>query len=177
MHTRARAPTHPPPPRYELFLDDLPIWGFVGELRKMGGDEKAFIYTHKTFDVAYNKDRIIHVRRGGSGQGRAQYGGGRGGQAQGMTNGACSARTGHVCANSSNHDRGDARQAARVSSTGLACQSKDRHAPRKREGRKRCVPVAHAPPSSTQPRHGPPRHSMHTSIPVPCSCRGCCPAP
>lgn len=52
-----------------MFLDDLPIWGFVGEVRKdkvgevgaAGAEEKAYIYTHKTFDVSYNTDRIIQV--------------------------------------------------------------------------------------------------------------------
>jgi hypothetical protein len=26
--------------RYELFLDDLPMWGFVGEMRKDGSGER-----------------------------------------------------------------------------------------------------------------------------------------
>ncbi|PNW72922.1 hypothetical protein CHLRE_14g611850v5 [Chlamydomonas reinhardtii] len=47
---------------FELFMDDLPVWGFVGELKKDDtGNETAYIYTSKRFDVAYNGDRIIQV--------------------------------------------------------------------------------------------------------------------
>mmetsp|Transcript_26103 Transcript_26103/g.57030 ORF Transcript_26103/g.57030 Transcript_26103/m.57030 type:complete len:589 (-) Transcript_26103:1092-2858(-) len=47
---------------YELFLDDLPIWGFVGEAKKdKNGQEAIYIYTHKAFDISYNKDKIIQV--------------------------------------------------------------------------------------------------------------------
>jgi len=47
---------------YEFFVDDLPLWGFVGPPpEQTQGDTNAYIYTHKTFDFAYNDDRIIHV--------------------------------------------------------------------------------------------------------------------
>lgn len=48
---------------YELFMDDLPIWGFVGPPPEQtnDGNSKIYIYTHKTFDIAYNGNRIIHV--------------------------------------------------------------------------------------------------------------------
>uniref|UniRef100_A0A061RAB8 Transmembrane 9 superfamily member n=1 Tax=Tetraselmis sp. GSL018 TaxID=582737 RepID=A0A061RAB8_9CHLO len=54
---------------YELFMDDLPIWGFVGEYvsaetsRAEGGpaEEQIYIYTHKSFDINYNGNRIIQV--------------------------------------------------------------------------------------------------------------------
>eukprot|EP00475_Leptophrys_vorax_P028769 TRINITY_DN41862_c0_g1_i1.p1 TRINITY_DN41862_c0_g1~~TRINITY_DN41862_c0_g1_i1.p1 ORF type:complete len:623 (+),score=67.04 TRINITY_DN41862_c0_g1_i1:89-1870(+) len=53
---------------YELFMDDLPIWGFVGEsvppTEKAEGaaaEEQIFIYTHKSFDINYNGDQIIQV--------------------------------------------------------------------------------------------------------------------
>lgn len=47
---------------YEFFMDELPIWGFVGPPPEQTQDDStAFIYTHKTFDIAYNGDRIIHV--------------------------------------------------------------------------------------------------------------------
>eukprot|EP00887_Chlorella_sp_A99_P006658 scaffold3.g6658.t1 len=47
---------------YELFMDDLPIWGFVGPPpEQTKGDTNVYIYTHKTFDITYNKDRVIHV--------------------------------------------------------------------------------------------------------------------
>ena len=57
---------------YQMHLDDLPIWGMVGEL--VAHDESArqtqrgsilgfetYIYTHKAFVVGYNGKRIISV--------------------------------------------------------------------------------------------------------------------
>jgi len=47
---------------YQLFLDDLPIWGMVGEyFEEEGSQPKVFIYTHKKFVITYNKDRVIEV--------------------------------------------------------------------------------------------------------------------
>ncbi|XP_011009384.1 PREDICTED: transmembrane 9 superfamily member 1-like [Populus euphratica] len=48
---------------FEFFVDDLPLWGFVGELRpdKNGENGKHFLYTHKSITIQYNKDQIIHV--------------------------------------------------------------------------------------------------------------------
>ncbi|KAL4541378.1 hypothetical protein Ndes2437B_g05748 [Nannochloris sp. 'desiccata'] len=47
---------------YEFFMDDLPIWGFVGPPpEQTQEDTQVYVYTHKTFDIAYNGDRIIHV--------------------------------------------------------------------------------------------------------------------
>eukprot|EP01104_Vermistella_antarctica_P005045 TRINITY_DN1545_c0_g1_i1.p1 TRINITY_DN1545_c0_g1~~TRINITY_DN1545_c0_g1_i1.p1 ORF type:complete len:584 (-),score=138.20 TRINITY_DN1545_c0_g1_i1:296-2047(-) len=46
---------------YQFFLDDLPIWGMVGESVGEGASAKLFVYTHKHFDVAYNIDRVIEV--------------------------------------------------------------------------------------------------------------------
>ena len=51
---------------YELFMDDLPVWGFVGEYvsaetshAEGGPDEEQFyIYTHKSFDINYNGNRV-----------------------------------------------------------------------------------------------------------------------
>ncbi|CAA3005971.1 transmembrane 9 superfamily member 1 [Olea europaea subsp. europaea] len=42
---------------FEFFIDDLPLWGFVGE----NTDNKHVLYTHKSITVNYNKDQIIHV--------------------------------------------------------------------------------------------------------------------
>jgi hypothetical protein len=48
-----------------MYLDDLPIWGMVGE--KYQGEGKAdkdtdkFIFTHRRLSVAYNGPRIIQV--------------------------------------------------------------------------------------------------------------------
>ena len=50
---------------YELFIDELPLWGFVGEVAEDDGvpslEEKIYLYTHKAIDVSYNEDRVIHV--------------------------------------------------------------------------------------------------------------------
>jgi len=54
---------------YELFMDDLPVWGFVGEYVSAetsaaeGGpsEEQVYIYTHKSFDINYNGNRLIQV--------------------------------------------------------------------------------------------------------------------
>ncbi|WZY97463.1 hypothetical protein YC2023_069792 [Brassica napus] len=48
---------------FEFFMDDLPLWGFVGELQsdKNGENGKHVLYTHKNIIVKYNKDQIIHV--------------------------------------------------------------------------------------------------------------------
>lgn len=56
---------------YQFFLDDLPIWGMVGELAApempegspvpAEGEGEPLLYTHKKFVVAYNGNRIIQV--------------------------------------------------------------------------------------------------------------------
>ncbi|KAK4745129.1 hypothetical protein SAY87_011441 [Trapa incisa] len=48
---------------FEFFMDDLPLWGFVGELHpeKDSDISKHVLYTHKRITIQYNKDQIIHV--------------------------------------------------------------------------------------------------------------------
>lgn len=61
---------------YQLFIDELPIWGMVGEVvaeedvireieshteQPHGIADATFLYTHKTFTIAYNGPRIIEV--------------------------------------------------------------------------------------------------------------------
>lgn len=47
---------------YQLFIDDLPMWGMVGEIVvNQAGVEEYYFYTHKQFDLSYNNDRIIEV--------------------------------------------------------------------------------------------------------------------
>jgi len=50
---------------YQLFLDDLPIWGMVGEVvpspEGKKDDEKLYIYTHSKFVATWNGDRVIEV--------------------------------------------------------------------------------------------------------------------
>ena len=61
--------------RYQLYLDDLPIWGMVGEIiaseeelndmeahpEKEHKTRDSFIYTTKHFTIAYNGNQIIEV--------------------------------------------------------------------------------------------------------------------
>ena len=72
---------------YQMYVDDLPVWGMVGEMlpdlgaaksenfgsdlshleeavarhEEMGGDLKAYVYTKRTLKVSYNQDRVIKV--------------------------------------------------------------------------------------------------------------------
>eukprot|EP00003_Mantamonas_plastica_P024641 TRINITY_DN462_c1_g1_i10.p1 TRINITY_DN462_c1_g1~~TRINITY_DN462_c1_g1_i10.p1 ORF type:complete len:259 (-),score=64.70 TRINITY_DN462_c1_g1_i10:76-810(-) len=60
---------------YQMYLDDLPIWGMVGEVISQESEEEplqgthtrdhsndqAYIYTHKKFSISYNGDQIIEV--------------------------------------------------------------------------------------------------------------------
>ncbi|XP_059447795.1 transmembrane 9 superfamily member 1 [Corylus avellana] len=47
----------------EFFVDDLPMWGFVGDWQqdKNGDIGKHVLYTHKKIIIKYNKDQIIHA--------------------------------------------------------------------------------------------------------------------
>ncbi|CAF0967265.1 unnamed protein product, partial [Didymodactylos carnosus] len=44
---------------YQMFIDDLPVWGVVGEMDD--SDKAAYIWTHKKFEIGYNGDRIVEV--------------------------------------------------------------------------------------------------------------------
>ncbi|GLU16347.1 hypothetical protein SLE2022_327850 [Rubroshorea leprosula] len=47
---------------FEFFIDDLPLWGFVGELYpEKTHDNKHLLLTNKNFIIKYNGDKIIHV--------------------------------------------------------------------------------------------------------------------
>ncbi|XP_012462961.1 transmembrane 9 superfamily member 1 [Gossypium raimondii] len=48
---------------FEFFMDDLPLWGFVGELHpdRNSDNSKHVLYTHKNIIIKFNKDQIIHV--------------------------------------------------------------------------------------------------------------------
>ncbi|RWW41548.1 hypothetical protein BHE74_00052952 [Ensete ventricosum] len=49
---------------FQMYFDDLPIWGFIGKVDKEGkdlGDYKYYLYRHIHFDVLYNGDRVIEI--------------------------------------------------------------------------------------------------------------------
>ncbi len=43
---------------YQMYLDDLPIWGVVGEI---GENNEHYIYTHKKFEIGFNGKQIVDV--------------------------------------------------------------------------------------------------------------------
>ena len=44
-----------------MFMDDLPIWGFIGKVERVAEEEKYSLFTHIHFDIQYNGDRVIQV--------------------------------------------------------------------------------------------------------------------
>ncbi|XP_050536753.1 transmembrane 9 superfamily member 3 [Daktulosphaira vitifoliae] len=44
---------------YQMYIDDLPIWGIVGEIDET--NNKYYIWTHKKFDIGYNGKYIVDV--------------------------------------------------------------------------------------------------------------------
>ncbi|XP_057651232.1 transmembrane 9 superfamily member 3 [Diorhabda carinulata] len=42
---------------YQMYIDGLPIWGVVGEMK----DNSYYIWTHKKFEIGYNGKQIIDV--------------------------------------------------------------------------------------------------------------------
>lgn len=44
---------------YQMYVDDLPIWGVVGEADDTKGE--YYVYTHKKFDLAFNGNQIVDV--------------------------------------------------------------------------------------------------------------------
>lgn len=49
---------------FQMYYDDLPIWGFIGKVDKEGKDPseyRYYLYKHIHFDILYNKDRVIEI--------------------------------------------------------------------------------------------------------------------
>lgn len=46
---------------YQMYIDDLPIWGIVGEVEELSDHTNYYLWTHKKFDIGYNGDRIVDV--------------------------------------------------------------------------------------------------------------------
>ncbi|XP_051139427.1 transmembrane 9 superfamily member 1-like [Andrographis paniculata] len=47
---------------FEFFMDDLPLWGFIGEtIPDKSSDKKHVLWTHKNLVIKYNGNQIIHV--------------------------------------------------------------------------------------------------------------------
>lgn len=56
---------------YQLYLDDLPAWGLVGEL---DDNADAYIYTHRRFDIGYNANQVVELNLTTSDRVRLQSG-------------------------------------------------------------------------------------------------------
>ncbi|KAK8487959.1 hypothetical protein V6N11_007174 [Hibiscus sabdariffa] len=50
---------------FQMYYDDLPIWGFLGKVDKEGkadpSDYKYYLFKHLIFEILYNKDRVIEI--------------------------------------------------------------------------------------------------------------------
>lgn len=47
---------------YQMYLDDLPIEGLIGEFNPNKGDKGSYsLYNHRDFIIGYNNDRIVEV--------------------------------------------------------------------------------------------------------------------
>jgi hypothetical protein len=59
LSSLALDPFHPFAPTDQMYLDDLPVWGMVGEsYEDEAGEKKVFIYTHQKFSLSWNSDRV-----------------------------------------------------------------------------------------------------------------------
>ena len=50
---------------FQMYYDDLPIWGFVGKIEKIlkpnAPEMRYYLFTHVHFDVAYNGDKVVEI--------------------------------------------------------------------------------------------------------------------
>ncbi|XP_049948947.1 transmembrane 9 superfamily member 3 [Schistocerca serialis cubense] len=46
---------------YQMYLDDLPVWGIVGEVEETESGTNYYIWTHKKFEIGYNGKQIVDV--------------------------------------------------------------------------------------------------------------------
>jgi transmembrane 9 superfamily protein 3 len=45
--------------QFQMFVDDLPVWGYVGKVDSKGRD--ALLYTHNHFNISFNGKQIVEV--------------------------------------------------------------------------------------------------------------------
>ncbi|KAK8588662.1 hypothetical protein V6N13_087567 [Hibiscus sabdariffa] len=50
---------------FQMYFDDLPIWGFFGQVDKDSKDDPSkyeyYLYNHLLFDIFYNKDHVVEI--------------------------------------------------------------------------------------------------------------------
>jgi transmembrane 9 superfamily protein 3 len=58
---------------YQMYLDDLPIWGIVGDIDENEKDT-FYLWTHKKFEIGYNGDQIVDVNLTSEGRVKLEIG-------------------------------------------------------------------------------------------------------
>uniref|UniRef100_A0A1I7XCC1 Transmembrane 9 superfamily member n=1 Tax=Heterorhabditis bacteriophora TaxID=37862 RepID=A0A1I7XCC1_HETBA len=46
---------------YQMYLDDMPIWGMIGEVDNTVDPPSYKLYTHKKLDIGYNDKQVVDV--------------------------------------------------------------------------------------------------------------------
>ncbi|CAI5472168.1 unnamed protein product [Closterium sp. Yama58-4] len=46
---------------FQMYYDDLPIWGFIGKVDTDPKNQHFFLFTHVHFEVEYNNDRVVEI--------------------------------------------------------------------------------------------------------------------
>jgi len=46
---------------FQMYYDDLPIWGFIGKADKENSADPFLLYKHLHFEIMYNNDRVIEI--------------------------------------------------------------------------------------------------------------------
>jgi hypothetical protein len=45
----------------QMYIDELPIWGFIGKVDKSDSTVTYYLFTHIHWDISYNKNQIISI--------------------------------------------------------------------------------------------------------------------
>ena len=46
---------------FQMYYDDLPIWGFIGKVDTEVSPNAYYLFTHVHFAIKYNEDRVIEI--------------------------------------------------------------------------------------------------------------------
>jgi hypothetical protein len=51
---------------FQMYYDDLPVWGFIGKVEKIilksgVAEYRYYVFTHVDFDIKYQGDRVIEI--------------------------------------------------------------------------------------------------------------------
>lgn len=46
---------------FQMFYDELPIWGFIGDKAKISNPPKFYLFTHVHFAISYNNEFVIEI--------------------------------------------------------------------------------------------------------------------